>query len=275
MPFKTVLVHLDTDAQRDVRFEIAVDMVRKSDGHLIGIHPVEPPYLPPSLGELSGPIEAEVVEAQRRESADRVDRLRAWFESEQQRTGLNLEFRTEEGDPGAALVAQGRYSDVLIIGQGDEDSVFPDASMVERVILDGGCPVCVVPQQATGKTVSGTVVVAWNDSKEAAHAITAAMPLLMAAEKVIVLQVDSPRMDETQAEDKALQLGRLGVRCEAHHVGSSGRPIGEVLVSTIANLGADSVIMGAYGHTRLREWVLGGATRSILLKMPVPVIFAN
>jgi nucleotide-binding universal stress UspA family protein len=275
MAYKTIVVHVDADANRDGRLDLAENLVRRHDGHLIGLHPSEPPYLPPSLGELAGPVEADMVEAQRNAAEARAQDLRKVFEQRFKPSGLSVEWRTEEGEPSTVLARHGRYADLLLVPQGEEGAVFPDASLVERVILDGGCPVMVVPRSGRFPGVGRTMLVAWKDSRESARAVRAALPLMIDAEKVILLQVDPPDGSDAQVIDKATHLARHGVNADAHHTVSAGVPIGEVLLSSVADHDADCLVMGAYGHTRLREWVLGGATRSVLESMTVPTLLSS
>ncbi len=275
MAFKTVVVHVDVDANREERLGLAEGLVRRHDGHLIGLHPSEPPYLPPSLGELAGPVEADMVEAQRQAAERRADELHKAFEERFRASGLSVEWRTEEGEPSAVLAKHGRYADLLVVPQGEEGAVFPDASLVERVILDGGCPVLLVPRIGHFPSLPRTVVVAWNDSRESSRAVRAALPLLVDAERVVLLQIDPPDGSDAQVMDKATQLVRHGITADAHHTVSAGVPVGEVLLSSVADYDADCLVMGAYGHTRLREWVLGGATRSVLESMTVPTLLTS
>ncbi len=275
MAFKTVVVHVDADANRDERLRLAAELARAHDGHLIGLHPAEPPYLPPSLGELAGPLEADMVDVQRDAARRLAADLHTAFEQRFQAGELSVEWRAEEGDPAAVLAKHGRYADLLVVAQGEEGAIFPDASLVERVILDGGCAVLVVPRVGQFVAIPKTIVVAWNDSRESSRAVRSALPLLVVADKVVLLQVDPPDGADTQVMDKATQLSRHGVRADAHHTVSAGVPIGEVILSSVADLGADCLVMGAYGHTRLREWVLGGATRSVLESMTVPTLLTS
>ena len=275
MAFKTVVVHVDADSNRDERLALAEELVRRHDGHLVGLHPCEPPYLPPSLGELAGPVEADMVEAQRQAAQARAEELRRVFDERARGSALSVEWRVEEGEPSTVLARHGRYADLLLIPQGEEGAVFPDASLVERVILDGGCPVLVVPRSGRFPSVGKVVLVAWKDSRESARAVRAALPLMVDADKVVLLQIDPPDGSDAQVIDKATQLARHGIKADAHHTVSAGVPIGEVLLASVGDHDADCLVMGAYGHTRLREWVLGGATRSVMESMTVPTLFSS
>lgn len=144
----------------------------------------------------------------------------------------------------------------------------------ERVVLSSGRPVLIVPYAGRFDTLAGHVVVAWNESREAARAVNDAMPLLERARKVTVFQVDPEDEHGGAAAELARRLAHHGVRAEAHHTVSGGLAAGEVLLSTIADLAAECLVMGAYGHSRVRELTLGGVTRTVLAHMTVPVIMS-
>jgi nucleotide-binding universal stress UspA family protein len=123
------------------------------------------------------------------------------------------------------------------------------------------------------------VVIAWNSAREAARAVHDAMPLLIAAEAVTVLTIDPREGPQGHGElpgaDISLHLARHGVKAQVERTVSADLPVGEVLLSRLADLGADLLVMGAYGHSRMRELLLGGATRSLLQSMTVPVLMSH
>jgi nucleotide-binding universal stress UspA family protein len=147
------------------------------------------------------------------------------------------------------------------------------------VTLASGRPILVVPYAGRFETVGRCVLIAWNVSREAARAVADAMPLLAAADVVTVLAVDPPPGPggdgDLPGADIALHLGRHGVEAQIERTVSADVPIGEVLLSRAADLGADLLVMGAYGHSRTRELLLGGATRSILASMTIPVLMSH
>jgi nucleotide-binding universal stress UspA family protein len=182
-----------------------------------------------------------------------------------------------EGD--AALHA--RYADLAIVGQLDPDRV--EGNLLwprpEQVTLASGRPVLVVPYAGRFDTVGKRVLIGWNASREAARAVNDAMPLLAAAELVTVLTID-PREGpsehgELPGADISLHLARHGVKAQIERTVSTGLGIGEVLLSRAADLGADLLVTGAYGHSRARELLLGGATRTLLQSMTLPVLISH
>jgi nucleotide-binding universal stress UspA family protein len=208
--------------------------------------------------------------------------MRAAFEQAAQRRGISAEWRAptdgEEADP--ALHA--RYADLAILGQrnpaADDDAVI-GRPRPEHVTLASGRPILVVPYAGRFATVGRNIVVAWNASREAARAVADAMPLLASAEAATVLAVDPQIGPGAQGDvpgaDIALHLARHGVKVQIERTVSAEVPIGEVLLSRLSDLGADLLVMGAYGHSRTRELLLGGATRSILASMTVPVLMSH
>jgi nucleotide-binding universal stress UspA family protein len=137
----------------------------------------------------------------------------------------------------------------------------------------------VVPYAGTFKTIGQRVLVAWNAGREATRAVNDALPLLEGAAKVTVLAINPHGglrgHGEVPGADIALHLARHGVRAEASAIKSDDVEIGALLLSQAADLNADLIVMGAYGHSRLREVVLGGATREILRSMTVPVLLSH
>ena len=145
--------------------------------------------------------------------------------------------------------------------------------------LVSGRPILVVPNVGNFADLGRRVVIGWNASREAARAVNDAMPLLTAAETVTVLTIDpreGPRAHgELPGADISLHLARHGVKAEIERTASADLPVGEVLLSRVADLGADLLVMGAYGHSRARELLLGGATRSLLRSMTLPVLMSH
>jgi len=174
-----------------------------------------------------------------------------------------------------------RYVDLTILGQLDPDR--GDADLIrprpEHVTLASGRPILVVPYAGHFETVGRHVLIGWNATREATRAVNDAMPLLAAADVVTVLTIDAREGPDAHGElpgaDISLHLARHGVKAEVERTVSAGIPAGDVLLSRAADLGADLLVIGAYGHSRVRELLLGGATRSILQSMTVPVLMSH
>jgi len=195
--------------------------------------------------------------------------------------GVSAEWREFPEAVGVDAAVHARYADLAILGQLDPDSDEPDTirPRPEHVALASGRPILVVPYAGNFPNLGRRIVIGWNASREAARAVNDAMPLLAAAEIVTVLIIDprdGPRAHgELPGVDISLHLARHGVKAEIERTVSADLPIGEALLSRAADLGADLLVMGAYGHSRARELLLGGATRSLLRSMTLPVLMSH
>lgn len=189
--------------------------------------------------------------------------------------GVAVSWRELEGDAIETVTAQARFHDLVVIGRAPE-SIALSPARLGAVMLGAGRPLLLAPEHAP-ENLAPTVAIAWKESREAAHAVTAAMPFLHKAEKVVVLGVEEGgHADKTtqSAERLAGQLRWHGLTVESHVV-----PLADGIAETLAQAavakGADLLVMGGYGHSRLREFVLGGATRGVLHACPIPVLLCH
>jgi nucleotide-binding universal stress UspA family protein len=180
------------------------------------------------------------------------------------------------------LIADARYADLVIVGQNDPDAttVLPArADLPETVALSTGRAVLVVPHLGVQKAPGGTVMLCWNASRESARAASEALPLLKTAKQVIVLIVGpKASADASGAEPGAnvtAWLSRHGVKVTVQRDSSADADAGSAILLRAADHDADLIVMGIYGHSRLREMVLGGASRTLLSGMAVPVLMAH
>jgi nucleotide-binding universal stress UspA family protein len=171
-----------------------------------------------------------------------------------------------------------RFHDLVIIGQTNpDDSHAIGAGFVSDVVLGAGRPVLVIPYIGPHPTLGRQVLVAWDGSREATRAMHDALPLLAAAERVLMLTINNE--DSTEAESSGVAMcGRLvqrGIAATTQHLPLDAVNVGDLLLDRAADEGFDLIVMGAYGHTRLREIVLGGTTRQLLNHMTVPVLLSH
>jgi nucleotide-binding universal stress UspA family protein len=281
MSYRDLVVVLDSAPDTPGRITLAAALAERFAAHLIGLYPIPNIELPIRAGYPDLAVLEPVYREWRERALKQAGKLRQAFEHAAQLHGLSTEWRAvtdgEEADP--ALHA--RYSDLTILGQRDPDS--DEMALIrprpERVTLASGRPILVVPYAGHFAAVGKCVLIAWDASREAARAVADAMPLLAAADAVTVLAVDpQPGPDghgEIPGADIALHLARHDVKAQIERTVSAGVPIGELLLSRAADLGADLLVMGAYGHSRVRELLLGGATRSILASMTIPVLMSH
>jgi nucleotide-binding universal stress UspA family protein len=281
MSYKDLLVVLDAAADAPGRMALAAALAERFAAHLVGLYPVPSPDLARHAGYPDLAALEPVYREWRERALGQAEEAHQAFEHMARLRGLSSEWRAMaegwEADP--ALHA--RYADLTILGQRDPDSAAAETIRPhpERVTLASGRPILIVPYAGRFETVGRCVLVAWNAGREAARAVADAMPLLAAADRVTVLAIDPQSGPDGHGElpgaDIALHLARHQVKAQIERTVSADVPIGEVLLSRAADLGADLLVMGAYGHSRTRELLLGGATRTILASMTIPVLMAH
>jgi nucleotide-binding universal stress UspA family protein len=275
--FKRVLVHVDRDERSNHRIEVAVDLGARFAGKVTGVY-VARPFLPPAF--IVGALPPVVTADQERLDQEDAETARRRFLDHVVRRGLDCEWHyiREATVPAVRRVA--RYTDLAIVGQADP-TVPAELVAVrpEELALGSGRPVLVVPYIGGSLSPGKRIVVAWDGSREAARAVADALPLLTQASSVWAVSIDAkaPGMsdDSKPAEDLCRFLADHGVSAKPDHLQTDECSEADVLLSRIGDFGADLLVMGCYGHTRLRELVLGGMTREILQHMTVPVLMSH
>jgi nucleotide-binding universal stress UspA family protein len=276
MGYKTILVHIDTAKRCAVRVDAAIRLAREHDAHLVGLYAAAP-FEPP--GYILAEMGAAIVETGKRAAADAMARAQAEFTKQAKTAGLsNIEWRTAVADVVDAMTLHARYADLAVIGQTDlSDGSNTPTNFPERLVLAAGRPVLILPSVGRFDTIGKRILVAWSLSSEASRAVTDAIPLLRLADQVHVMTVN-PRPDEhgeVPGADIGLYLARHGVQVHVKADQGAEIDVGNELLSRAADLDVDLIVMGGYGHSRLTEWVLGGATRTILTSMTVPVFMSH
>lgn len=278
MSYKTILVHLDPGPRCATRVEIGVQLARRFEGHLVGLAATGDAQA--SLA-FTAPVAADVIEQLRANLAETAESAARQFEQVASRSGYNsCERRVSSQDAIDAIALHARYSDLVIVGQADDGG--PNAAstrmFVERTILGAGRPILIVPRAGSFPQVGKRVMVAWDASRSAARAVTDALPMLRMADEVEVIVVNARTSVEGHGDDPGVDvahyLARHGVRVSVRQQPSS-IDIGNTLLSHAFDIGADLLVMGGYGHSKLRELVMGGATRSLLSQMTLPVLMSH
>ena len=278
MAYKDIVVHVDNGRHCADRLDTALALAAAHQAHVIGVFVRTDPYVPPYVQAQFGP---EVIALQERHAGEAAERARTLFEGKAAAAGINYEWRAPAGDLLDMVSLTARYADLTVIGQADQDAedAFELRQLSDHLILDAGRPVLLVPYAGRFPVVGERVLVAWNASREATRAINDAIPLLTRAKKVDVVAINPERglaaHGDVPGADICLHLARHGVKAVAEHVRAEDIDVGAMLLSRAADLSADLIVMGAYGRSRLRELVLGGATRHLLQHMTVPVLMAH
>ncbi len=281
MQLKDILVHLDATEQAGVRLALAAQLAREQDAHLTGLAVVDLVMPITMAADASGgAVLADPPETMRPQAFAELAGIEAGFRETLRREGLAGGWRLVEGAAAETLAVHARYSDLVVLGQHDPGGSQPDATaMLEAALFDSGRPVLVVPHAGRFKRVGQRVLVGWNASREAARAVHDALPLMAQAEGVTLLVVN-PRQGldghgEEPGADMAAHLARHGLTVRAEQAVLPEVADADALLNRAAELSADLLVVGAYGHSRLREFVLGGVTRSLLAQMTLPVLMAH
>lgn len=288
MGFKDILVHLDGH-RNDRRLRLAVALAQPSKAHIVGIYGFELPRDPvPSLVSAEIYAESHAVRSTYERERDAVfalaEQTEAAFRATVKRAGLAADWRMSPDKPTDLIdlvAAQAHYADLVVMGQADPAHPLFDklATLPETVMMECGRPVLIVPAADGADTVGKRVLIAWNDTREAARAVGDALPLLQAAEAVTVLTVAPARDIEGGRDRAALELvqhlARHDIRAEAAYIPSGLGATGDLILTRAEELGCDLVVMGGYGHSRTRELILGGVTRDVLQSMTVPVLMSH
>ncbi|MGA7986692.1 MAG: universal stress protein [Burkholderiales bacterium] len=278
MSYKTILVHLDAGKGIDSRLDIAFSLAQKFDAHLVGLHAL-------SVAPLPGWAIAEAGEfienAQTKARADLAQAGRkAWDAAVQRSNCSKCEWRSSSADALDAVTLHARYADLVLIGQDDgsgTDGLARD--FAQHLLLAAGRPVLLVPYARDKRAPGNKVLVAWNASQEATRALTDALPLLRGAKQVQVAAFNAGRKGgmhgDVPGADIGLYLSRHGVKVTVSQYQADDVDVGNQLLSRAADLDSDLIVMGAYGHSRISELILGGVTRTLLESMTVPVLMSH
>jgi len=265
---RNVLVQLGEDERRRARAAAAFAVARSFDGQVLGVFPLVRPQAP-NLVEVNLTSLTAREWGRRQEAARQAQKD---FLAEAASAGVPAEAREEEGLPEEVLTDWGRTADLVVLSQPARDD---DDRPAEELVLGLGRPVLMVPYAGEFPTMGESVAVAWNGSREAARALQSAMPFLVRAKKVFLIGVDLEGRARASIERLAPNLARHGVDVRLERIPSAGLAVGDVLLNAVADCGADLLVMGAYGHSRTRELVFGGATRSLFGHMTAPTLFAH
>ncbi len=283
MALKDILVHLDADPRCNTRLRIAADLALQHGAYLTGLYVVDVPNTDYFYGAglpMAGLGPDQLVDVMMAEARAAAVPVETGFRQTLQLNSLAGEWRIVEGYTGAVLSADARYADVVVVGQPNDPRRQDNRGRmaVETVLMTAGRPVLTIPFAGDFPTLTDHVLVAWNASREATRAVHDALPLLRAAGQVTILAVN-PHMAADEAEaprtDLATHLSRHGVRAETTRTVAEDISDGEALLSYASDISATMIVAGGYGHSRAREMIFGGVTRTLLAEMTVPVLFSH
>jgi nucleotide-binding universal stress UspA family protein len=273
---KDIVVNLGL-GERDPAGDFAISVADTFEAHLLGVAFIYDPIIP---GTVMGGIPPEFIESQRRESEKKAQDAIARFEQAAKRAGISYETRNVNASTAGAAERLGRLArrfDLVVVGQPDRDKSAPVEVVDEGVLFDSGRPVIFVPYiQKVGLKLE-RVMVCWDGSRSATRAIADAMPFLHKAKQIEIVMVASKagKNDEIPGADLGQHLARHGLKVDVKRITSPDIDVPSTILSYAADSSADMLVMGGYGHSRLREFILGGVTRGILETMTVPTLMSH
>jgi nucleotide-binding universal stress UspA family protein len=273
---KTVLLYVGNDDGFEARMQCALDIVRAYDGHLnclqilqFGAYAAMETY-----GGIS--IMADVFSELEKIADETQSRVEANLANE----GVSWSFTRSAMDASSAIIGASSLSDILVMsGPSNSNDNAADMTIVGDAVMSCQSPVLVVPETRKSFDPTGTAMVAWNGSVEAAHALRNAAPLLARAGKVYIATIettaDIKQKDYFPSIAASEYLSRHGISSELIAESANSRNVNEALSQLATAHGAEYLVMGAYGHSRVREFIFGGVTRAILKAMPLPLLLSH
>lgn len=284
MALKHLLLHLDHGRNVPVRTDLALRLADAHGASLTGLYVrhggvsrAMPRIATIELSEQLRSIIAAEDGSQKAAEADIIDGFLQTARAARVPAMHHIESALDGTSIVAHIVRYARTADIVVLGKPENGETVEGASnMAHDVLFGAGTPVIVVPS-APPEEAGRRVVIAWNGSREAARAVKDALPILERAEKVTVLCVDQDSQGSNVPPGRALadQLSRHGIAAVEDNIARGGIAVGDAILSRIADLGGDLLVMGAWGHSRLREIVLGGVTKRILEHCAVPVLMSH
>lgn len=272
-----IAIHLSDDQACSRRIDAGILLARQNNAQLVGIYPITDfvdRYGNVLTQDMRNKIRSQHELYRETIRNDFLDKARAAQVDAVWRTPKNNNIE-------AALALHARYSDLIIMSKSQQEGgtgLMPN--LPESVIMAAGRPVLMIPNAGNYETIGKRVLYCWDQRREAARAFTDAAPILRNCEQLVVLEVDR---DMGMLDDNDIQDGDFKQYCtrlkypEPRHIvrESEGLGVGHIILNTASDTDSDLIVMGAYGHSRMRQWVMGGASRTLLSSMTVPVLLSQ
>lgn len=278
MSFGTILLHLDGSPREAADLGYAVKLAAEHGARLVALRTIAPFY--PTIGAFGDAAVGVIAELQDRyRASERAVSVKTRENAEPQcaAAGVTLEWREEENFADDIVPIHARDADLAIVGQPERSKIEPNHSpdLPANTVMGAGRPVVVVPYAGHFNATPRHILIGWSGTREATRAVHDALPILKRATKVSVLSINPKDGKHLPGADIAAHLARHGCKVEAARTVTPDISVADAILSDASDIGADFIVMGAYGHSRLREWALGGTTRDVLNTMTVPVLFSH
>ncbi len=279
MPIRTILVALHTVDRAEEIIRISCSLAARHDAHLIGLYviPGVRYYASPAATHAAMDINAE----QRNYYESHAEQVKQAFNDLARKEDIRSEWRCLQAEGPLMFgltVSHGMQADLIVAGQTPSDGFDSfEPEFVEHVIMETGRPVLVVPREGTFDTVGTNALVAWNNTAESARAVSDSIPFLQKTDQTTVVWVNAGEFEggNLPGSELAQMLARHNVNVSSAPIKTGKSEIGDVLLTKANDLGADLLVSGAYGHSRLREYLFGGVTRYLLDNMTMPILMSH
>jgi len=274
---KDIVVNLTGGHPQDFASDYAISLAAGLGAHIAGVAFIYEPVVP---GSVLGGIPTDLIEAQRSQNTTAAKDAIARFESAAKAAAVSAETRMVDASLAGAPDLFGRITrryDIAVVGQARQEQGASEELMIEGALFGSGRPLIVVPHTHKQGLKLDRIVICWDGSRPAARAIADSLPFLQRAKSIDIVVVTGERdkSGEITGTNMRRHLARHGVTVEIKHITRGGAGVQNAILAHAADTGADFMVLGGYGHSRLREFILGGVTRSILRSMAVPVLMSH
>ncbi len=273
---KDVVVNLSGAAPQDFAADYAVSVAKAFGAHVTGVAFVYEPVIPDTV---MGGIPTDLIEIQREENTKAAKAAVDRFEAVVKTAGVSAAARMLDASLAGAATTFGQIArrfDLSVVGQANPERGAAEELMIEGALFESGRPVIVVPYIQKQGLELGRIILSWDGGRTAARAIADAMPLLARAKAVdLVIVTERGKNEEITGANMSEHLARHGVAAAVKRIAKGEIAVQDAILDYVADSGGDLIVMGGYGHSRLREFILGGVTRSILKSMTVPVLMSH
>ena len=276
MSYRNIVVHLANDAGHGLRLAFAIDLAKRFDAHLTALFLVLPEHMPAEITGRGASI--GYMAAARDAARENAAMLEHEYKDALAKAGIKGEWQVDEGEHLATLSRYAHNADLVIVGQTTPNH-FGDwltLSLPEHLPMVAGCPVLLVPQSGLrGGGLGRRILIAWKDSRHSIQAVRDALPLLHAAQEILVLGIGEPDKEEPELDRAIAYLDNHGIHAVPEIVTGAHGNVGEIILDRAESENSDLIVMGCYGHSRLREFVLGGVTHYMFHHLSVPVLMSH
>ena len=275
---KDIVVNLTGGHPQDFAADYAISLAAAFGAHIAGVGFIYEPVIP---GSVLGGVPTDLIEVQREENSKAAKAAIGRFEAAAKTAGVSAEIRMLDASIAGAADLFGRIArrfDIAVVGQAQREQGASEELLIEGALFGSGRPVVVVPYVHKEPVKLDRMLVCWDGSRPAARAIADALPFLRCAKaiEIVVVSAERDKSGEITGTNMRRHLARHGVEVEIKRITAGGGvDVPNAILSHAADTGAEFMVLGGYGHSRLREFILGGVTRSILGAMTVPVLMSH